>query len=43
MVEKRNAFQRAFDAVVESRTRRAEYEVATYRRMFDLEVPRKAR
>ncbi len=43
MVEKRNAFQRALDAVVESRMRRAEHEVATYREMFDLGEPRKAR
>ena len=41
MTEKRNAFQRAFDAVVESRMRRAEHEVATYREMFEIDTPRK--
>lgn len=41
MTDKKNAFQRAYDAVVESRMRRAEHEVAIYRDMFDFNSPRK--
>lgn len=43
MTEKKNAFQRAFDAVIESRMRRAAHEVAIYHEMFDTDMPRKGR
>lgn len=42
MTEKRNAFRRVFDAVVESRMRHAEHQVDAYRRMFDMDIDRKA-
>jgi len=43
MSDKKSFFRRAYGAVIESRMRTAERELAQYRSVYDLEAPRKAR
>lgn len=43
MIQNKNFFARALDAMVESRKRQAEYELARYRQMFELETPKVGR
>ncbi len=35
MTKQRNIFQRAYDAVIESRTRRAKLEIEMYRELYE--------
>lgn len=43
MPDKKNVFLRAYDAVIESRMRHAQREIATYRDMFEMNTRNQGR